>query len=43
MSTFEFVVPLMGFVVAGVGIWFLRREAAQIDRRVRARRQHPAE
>lgn len=42
MSTFEFFVPLVGFVVAGVGILFLRREAHRIDNRVRARR-HPAE
>lgn len=42
MSVFEFIIPLVGFAVAGAGIWFLRREASQIDRRLRARR-HPAE
>ena len=40
MTLFEFAVPLVGFAVAGAGIWFLRREASRIGRRPR---QHPAE
>lgn len=42
MTWFEFIVPLVGFAVAGAGIWFLRREAHQIENPVRVHR-HPAE
>lgn len=35
MSLFEFIVPIVGFAVAGAGIWFLRRESARIGRRTR--------
>ena len=42
MTWFEFVVPLFGFAFAGAGIWFLRREAREIESRVQVRR-HPAE
>jgi hypothetical protein len=42
MTWFEIAVPLLGFIVAGAGILFLRREARQIEARSPVPR-HPAE
>lgn len=41
MTPFEFLVPVVGFIVAACGTWFLRREAHRLDSRVpvRAERQ----
>lgn len=42
MTWFEFAVPLVGFAVAGVGVWFFRREARRLERQPDTGR-HPAE
>jgi hypothetical protein len=42
LTWFEFVVPLVGFAVAGIGIWFFRRDALRLERHSTARRS-PAE
>lgn len=40
MTLFEFIVPVVALVVAGVGILALRREAKSLDDQ---NRHHPAE
>ncbi|WP_417523583.1 hypothetical protein [Marinovum sp.] len=40
----EFTVPVMAFLVVGVGILILKRDTRRLDARLeRARHRHPAE
>lgn len=43
MTSFEIAVPMVAFVVAGVGILLLRRDTRRIDALIEERRRHPAE
>jgi len=32
MTLFEFIVPVIAFAVAGVGIWFVSRDAHRLEK-----------